>query len=209
MHSTDRQQLIIVLSGPSGSGKTTVAQTLCQREPGLYRTISATTRPPRPTEIHGRDYHFLSEQAFSAKLAAGEFIEHATYGGYRYGTLESEVEKARQLGKDVLLEIDVQGAAQILRCYPEAVTIWVLPPSWEALESRLRQRHTESEEKIQMRLARAREEIRSVGLYRYIVTNEDGKLDEAVSQIRCILVAERCRPSAARLQAILHEFTGT
>lgn len=200
MWNKDRKGLIIVLSGPSGSGKTTVVQQLCEAEPAIRLSVSATTRPPREAEVNGQDYYFLSQEVFEAYVEAGRFVEHAAYGGHQYGTLKSELESALERQTDVLLEIDVQGAAQVLRYYPECVSVWIMPPSWDTLEKRLRERRTESEEMIRSRLQRAREEFESLKLYRYAVPNEDGKLAETVDMIRCILVAERCRFHQGSLQ---------
>lgn len=204
-----RQGLTIVLSGPSGSGKTTVVQQLCEAEPSIRLSVSATTRSPREAEVDGQDYYFLSQETFKAHVDAGDFVEHAVYGGYQYGTLRSELESAFEQQTDALLEIDVQGAAQVLQCCPDCVSIWIMPPSWDTLERRLRERRTESEERIRSRLQRAREEFQSITLYRYVVPNEDGKLADTVDKIRCILVAERCRFDQVSLQAVRKEFGGS
>lgn len=185
------QQRVVVLSGPSGSGKTTIVERLIRQAPvRLIKSVSATTRAPRPAEVDGRDYYFLTEAEFQRRLAAGEFVEHAeVFGsGFLYGTLFSELQRAWQAGGWAFLEIDVQGALRVMQQFPQAVTIFLSTPEPEEYERRLRHRGTESEEVIQRRVAVARNELRFADRYRYIVIND--QLDRAVQEICDILVSE-------------------
>ncbi len=179
---------VVVLSGPSGSGKSTIVQQLVKECPVPLRlSVSATTRAPRPGEVDGEHYHFLSLVEFEAKQKNGEFLEcaevHRT--GNWYGTLWSEVDVAQTLGKWSLLEIDVEGAQSVMRMYPTAVTIFVTLPSLDEYERRLRSRGTESEEVLQRRLQTAREELKLAGCYRFQVVNDN--LDQTVQEICQIL----------------------
>jgi len=188
---TDIEALrVLVLSGPSGSGKSTIVNRLCA-EPSLrlIKMISATTRPIRPKETDGDDYHFLSNDEFSRKRAAGEFVEceEVHSSGYWYGTLRSELRRAHDAGGWAFLEIDVKGALQVMEQYPSAVTVFLKTPSEEVFEQRLRSRGTESEEVIQRRLQTAREELRFADRYSHQVCNDD--LDRAVTEIIEILKA--------------------
>ncbi len=181
---------MIVISGPSGAGKTTLLKKLCQECPGLSVSVSATTRPPRPGERDGVDYHFLSDEEFQRRRAAGEFLEcfEVFSRGVWYGTLESEVSPSLAAGKSIVLEIDVQGTMAVLKRYPEAITVFVQPSSLAELERRLRGRGTESEDSIQRRLEAARREIDSADRYQHRVINDD--VDRAAQQIRDII----CKP---------------
>ena len=179
---------VVVLSGPSGSGKSTVVDRLMEAtRVKLVKSISATTRSARPKEVDGRDYWFLSAEEFERRKNAGEFLEYAeVYGsGYWYGTLKSELARARAEGGWALLEIDVQGALRVMEEHVEAVTIFLTTPSEQVYEDRLRHRGTESEEVIQRRLRTAREELKLANRYRYQVINDD--LDRAVAEIADIL----------------------
>lgn len=182
---------IVVLSGPSGSGKTTLVRELVARaEVKLIKSVSATTRPPRPAEIHGDDYWFLTDADFREKLKNNEFLEHAEVfsSGYLYGTLRSELDRAWQQHGWAFLEIDVQGALKVMQQYPNAVTIFLKTPSPAEFERRLRARGTESEEVIQRRLATAERELQLADRYKYVVVND--QLKTAVSEICAILKAE-------------------
>jgi guanylate kinase len=181
---------VVVLSGPSGSGKTTIVRRLLAESPvPLMMSISATTRPQRPAEVDGRDYYFLTAEEFERRRAAGEFLECAEVhrSGFWYGTLHSELDRARSLGAWPLLEIDVEGALNVMRAFPDAVSIFVTTPS-EKFEERLRARGTESETVIQRRLQTARNELQLADSYRYRVVNDD--LDRAVREI-CTIIAQR------------------
>src|SRR5262245_59044641 len=159
----------MVLSGPSGAGKSTFVAGLLQDFPDLRFSVSATTRPRRPHEVDGQDYHFLAEEEFQKRVGAGAFLEHAEVHGARYGTLEAEVSSTLRQGLSVLLDVDVQGGVHVKRRVPDAVLVFILPPSLQVLEQRLRQRGTEAEETIRRRLQRAPEEIRHLSDYDYVV----------------------------------------
>lgn len=179
---------LLVLSGPSGSGKTTIVNRLLNVSPvPLMKCVSATTRPARAGEVHGRDYYFLTDDEFQQKREAGEFLECAEVhnSGYWYGTLYSEIDRAREAGAWAFLEIDVEGALNVMKQHPEAVTVFLTASSEAAYEQRLRNRGTESEEVIRRRLETAREELKSAEKYKHQVTND--RLDEAVAEIAQIL----------------------
>lgn len=188
---------IVVLSGPSGSGKTTLVRKLVEcADVTLVKSVSATTRPPRPGEIHGDDYWFLTDAEFREKLNKNEFLEHAEVfsSGFLYGTLRSELDRAWNLNAWAFLEIDVQGALKVMQQYPNAVTIFLKTPSPEEFERRLRARGTESEEVIQRRLATALRELQLANRYKYVVVND--QLETAVSEICAILKAEEMARNA-------------
>jgi len=184
---------LLVLSSPSGGGKTSIARELLRVRTDVGYSVSATTRAPRPGEQDGRDYHFLSPQEFERRVAAGEFLEHATYGGNRYGTLAAEVERVLRTGRHVVLDIEIEGARQVRRRMPGAVEVFVLPPSGEVLVARLRARDTETPEARRTRMTRAADELLAVGEYDYVVINED--LGDAVRAVGAILDAESRRVS--------------
>ena len=194
---TASQQRVVVLSGPSGSGKTTIVNRLIAESPvKLLKSVSATTRAPRPQEVDGEDYYFLSDDEFRGKLAADEFIEHAEVfsSGFLYGTLRSETNRAWQQGAWAFLEIDVEGALNVMQQYPDAVTIFLKTPSPEEFERRLRTRGTENEEVIQKRLATAASELEYAPRYRHIVVNDE--LDRAVNELCEILKSEELSRNA-------------
>jgi len=179
---------LVVVSGPSGAGKSTVLKRLFESAPvPLAASVSATTRSPRPGEVDGVDYHFITEEEFALLRQRGEFLEcfQVFDRGHWYGTLLSEVTPSLEAGKWVVLEIDVQGAISVMERYPEAITIFLRPPSLEVLEERLRQRHTETEQAVQARLRQARDELALAHRYRYQVINDH--VDRAVQEICDIL----------------------
>lgn len=188
---------IFIISGPSGAGKSTVLRTLMERRENLCFSVSATTRPPREGEIDGVHYHFLTETAFREWIARGAFLEYAAYTGHFYGTPEKFVQEALDRGQDVMLDIDVQGAAQIREKRPDAAGVFIAPPSWEELERRLCGRGAGGEEQVRRRLDRAREELRAAGSYQYVVVND--ALENAVRELDAIMTAEHCR-TAERLE---------
>ena len=186
MNAPNRGKLIVI-SGPSGVGKSTLLARLLARLPRLRTSVSATTRPPRPGERDGVDYHFLSDEEFARRRAAGEFLECCeVFGrGIWYGTLRSEVSPSLEAGQSVVLEIDVQGTQAVVRDFPDAITIFVRPGSGEELERRLRGRATDSEDAIARRLEVARRELDSADQYQHQVINDD--VDRAVAEIYDIL----------------------
>lgn len=202
-----RQGLLIVISGPSGSGKTSVVNALCQADPGLTQSISATTRPPRPDEVNGINYHFLSSAEFDELVRKDGFLESAKYGDHYYGTLKSEVEPKIREGKNVVVEIDVHGGMQIKALPLKHVCIFILPPSFTVLEKRLRGRKTESGPELQQRLQRAQSEIVYMKNYDFYVVNLENSIDQAVNKIRAIITAEHSRIDNQLLEAISLEFS--
>lgn len=185
--------LLIVLSGPSGSGKGTVCDALLNKRKDIALSVSCTTRSPRPGEIEGVSYYFVTEQDFKEMLVHDEFLEHASVYGNYYGTPTSFVKKQLAHGKDVLLEIDVQGALKAKRVFPEGVYIFLLPPSMEELENRIRSRGTENEEQIITRLSKAKGEALLAERYDYVIVND--VVDDVVQSVECILAAERLKVS--------------
>ncbi len=190
--------ILFIISAPSGSGKTTLVSEVRRLVPGLDFSISFTTREPRGSEEDGREYHFTTRENFVRMVEAGEFLESAEVFGNFYGTAVAALAHAREQGKDLLLDIDVQGALQVMRKMPGAVPIFILPPSPEVLEHRLRNRSqaegVANEAVIETRLAEARTELRKLELYKYALVND--VLDQAASEMRAIVLAERGEASA-------------
>jgi guanylate kinase len=196
-----RRGLLYVLSSPSGAGKSTIARMLLETDDGIAMSVSATTRPIRPGEVDGRDYHFVADAEFEEMVAAGAFLEWAHVFGHRYGTLKSEVVKTIEGGRDVLLDIDWQGTQQLKQVDPDIVRVFILPPSMTELERRLRARGTDSEEVIRRRMDRAAAEISHWAEYDYVLINNDAeKCRELVDNI---LKAERLK---ATRRVFLHDF---
>ncbi|HUO03610.1 MAG TPA: guanylate kinase [Candidatus Binataceae bacterium] len=192
-----RRGIIFILSAPSGAGKTTIARAAVESIAGLTMSVSLTTRGPREGEVEGVDYHFVTEADFKHKVQAGEFAEWATVFDSSYGTPRAPLAGAIADGHDLLLDIDIQGARQIREKYrDDAVTIFVLPPSFSELEKRLRGRGTESEDKIQHRLRRAREEAKAYPEYDYLIIN--AALGESLARLSAIVDAERLRSTRLR-----------
>jgi len=179
---------LLVLSSPSGGGKSTIARHLLNARDDLGYSVSATTRVPRNGETDGVDYHFLTAAEFDRRVEAGEFVEWAAYGGSKYGTLKVEVERVMDAGMHVVLDIEVVGARQVRKAFPESVQVFVLPPSGVVLAERLRMRRTDDPSAQARRLEIAREEIGAAGEYDYVVVNDD--LVTAVAQVAAILDAE-------------------
>ena len=182
---------LFIVSAPSGAGKTTLVSGLIASDPLVRKSVSFTTRKPRPGEENGRDYHFVTEEEFERMRARGEFLETARVHGNLYGTSRRAVERECAAGHDVLLEIDWQGAAQIRRILPDAVAIFIVPPSIEALEKRLRGRGQDSADVISRRVAAARGEISHVGEFDYVIINEE--FNRAAQDLISIIRAERLR----------------
>ena len=214
--------ILFIISAPSGSGKSTLVAQVRTLVEGLEFSISYTTRAPRGSETDGREYHFTSRESFERMIAADEFMEWAEVFGNYYGTARTALEHARTAGKDLLLDIDVQGAKQVMEKMPDAVSIFVLPPNPEVLQMRLRHRseaeHMTEEEVIERRLHQARNEVKQMWDYKYALVND--VLDQATAELRAIVLTERgegdgvtamaasCRTDArpARLSAVLESF---
>ena len=191
-----KPNLVIVISGPSGSGKSTIINALCKSDETLRLSVSATTRKPRPREVDGVDYRFLSKAEFEKHIQQGSFLEWAEYGGNLYGTLKSEIVTAREAGKDSILEIEVKGSLAIREqnlAPARSVLIFIVPPSLTTLEKRLRRRKTESEAELKQRLDIAKSEVQEIKHYDYWVSNPEKAIQEAVRQIQTIIRAERSR----------------
>ena len=182
-----------IISGPSGVGKSTVLNALLKEYPDLYFSVSATTRDPREGEVDGIHYHFIAPEYFHQMIEEDAFLEYAEYVGNFYGTPKRYVDEAMAQGKDVILDIEVQGALQVIGKRPDTVRIFIAPPSWDALEQRLTGRGTDSPEKIQKRLVRAKVELQTADTYDYFVINDT--VENAVREINAIMLAEHCRPS--------------
>jgi guanylate kinase len=192
-YNVEPQPLLIVISGPSGVGKDSVMERMKERGAPFHFVITATDRPPRPDEVHGVDYFFVSTEAFEEMIEEGELLEHARVYGQHKGVPKHQVRKAMDSGEDVVMRVDVQGAATIRRLAPEAVLIFLTASSEEELAQRLRDRNSDSEEQIQERLAAAREEMTYLPLFDYLVVNPHGELNRAVDDVLAIIRAEHCR----------------
>jgi guanylate kinase len=192
-----RRGTLVVVSAPSGAGKTTLCHEVRSRVPDLYYSVSYTTRTPRPGEVNGTDFHFVSTAEFIAMRDRDEFAEWAEVHGHLYGTPARALESALARGLDVLLDIDTQGARQLRLRYPEAVSVFIMAPSMAELEARLRERKSDAPGEIARRLARARDEVAAWRQYDYLIINRDVK--EAVDQLATIIEAERCRTSRLTL----------
>jgi guanylate kinase len=202
----------IVLSAPSGGGKTTIARRILEQRSDVGYSVSCTTRSPRPGEVDGVDYHFLTRAAFDARVAAAEFAEWAEVHGNRYGTLKSAIASVVAAGKHVMMDIDVQGARQVTAAFPDALTIFVVPPSVEVLMDRLLARRSEKPEALALRLRNARHELLDAERYQHVVVNDE--LDQAIGRVSAIIEDEvhrsaRRPPLGSRVEgAILHLLAG-
>jgi len=198
--------MLIVISGPSGVGKGTLCNILINRVENLFLSISATTRPPRPGEINGRDYIFLTHEVFEEKINKDEFLEWAKVYNNYYGTPKDVVFKQLSEGKDVVLEIDIQGAAQVKKNYPQGVFIFISPPSIEELKRRIIKRGSDTESSIELRMKCATDEIKAALEYDYIVLNDD--LNRAALNLQSIILAERCKVDRNKtiIQRLKEEF---
>jgi guanylate kinase len=203
--SSEEGFLLLILSSPSGAGKTTLSNRLRSEFPKLRFSVSHTTRKPRPTEVDGREYHFVDRTTFEQMKKGRSFAESAEVHGNLYGTTIKEIELARATSDGVLFDIDYQGARQIKAHYPEAIGVFVLPPSLSELERRLRGRGTEDEPTTQRRLEAAKLEIAHYGFFDYVVVNDD--IDKAYGKLRAVVLAERCKKHrwAERCEGLLAE----
>ena len=183
--------MLFVVSAPSGAGKTTLCRAMVRTFPGMHYSISYTTRPPRPEEKDGRDYHFIPAEDFQKMIDAGEFAEWAEIYGHRYGTSKTILERIRDEGRDVIVDIDGQGARQLRNQDLQAIFIFLLPPSWEELKRRLSSRETEPAAALEERLRKARLETADSRWYDYLIINN--KLEKAQKELEAIIRAEHCR----------------
>jgi guanylate kinase len=186
-----RKGMLLVISGPSGTGKGTLAQRLLKEDPSFRFSVSATTRARRTGETEGVHYHFISDERFDQLLAEDAFLEHAVVHGHRYGTLKSQVYESMERGENILLDIDPQGARKVMEKEKDCVTVFIMPPSYKALEVRLHTRNTDDPVEIKRRLGNARGEIEQISRYQYAVVND--KLDLAYEQLYSIVTAEKQR----------------
>ena len=193
--------LLVVVSGPSGVGKDAILARMKQAGFPFHYVVTSTTRPKRPGEEDGTDYYFLSEDEFQRRIKGNQFLEWAKVYDNYYGVLRQEVKEALDQGQDVIVKVDVQGASTIKRILPDAVSIFVMPPSIQELVNRLKQRKTETDVELDVRLNKVREELESLPLFDYVVLSHKDEVDLAVSQITAIVTAEKCRlnPRVIRL----------
>ena len=198
--------ILFIISGPAGGGKGTVVSLLRDLLPELGLSVSATTRAPRPGEVEGVSYYYKTKAEFEEMLSSGEIVEHTVYMDNYYGTPAAEIRRCLEAGKDLILEIEVEGAAQIKRLFPESVSVMLIPPTFAILEARLRGRGTETEEVILRRLERAREEIERMGEYDYAVVNREGGARACADDIAAIIRAEHLR--SPRRTSLAAEFFG-
>lgn len=190
----DSPPLLVVLSGPSGVGKDALLACLKARGTPFHFVVTATTRPKRPNEVDGVDYIFLEHDRFLALAAADNLLEHALVYGHYYGVPKEQVQQALARGQDVLVRTDIQGASHIKEVVPQAIAVFLAPPSWAELEERLRQRGTDSPPQLELRLATAQRELAALPQFDYVVVNQSDRLEEAAARVEAIVTAEKCRP---------------
>ncbi len=197
---------LVIISSPSGGGKGTLVKEILARVPAIGFSVSYTTRPMRDGEEDGREYHFVSRDEFERRTEANEFLEYASVHGNYYGTSRAQVERETSAGRDIVLEIDVQGAIQVLERFPDALSIFILPPSFAVLKERLAARGTESEESLDLRLRNSLQEVAEFGRFKYSVVNDDKEV--AAAELQSIILADRQRSirQTDRVQAILDSF---
>lgn len=200
MKGTSANPLLIVLSGPSGVGKDAVLEGFKKRDYPMHYAVTATTRPRRKKETDGVDYHFVSKAEFENMIEKGELLEWANVYGNLYGVPRSELRQAMDKGKDVIVKVDIQGAATIKKTVPQAVFIFLAPPSMEDLNKRLKQRKTESSIDLEVRIKAAEKEMNSLSMFDYVVVNHKDGIGKAISQIESIITAEKCRVKPRRIE---------
>ena len=186
-----KKGILLVISGPSGAGKGTICKALLEKHKDIYLSVSATTREPREGEVHGVNYFFTSKEDFLSKVEEGDFLEHAEVYGNYYGTPKSSVQKMLDEGRDVILEIDIQGALKVKENWEEGIFIFILPPSMEELKQRIIKRGSETPESLMRRFKSAYKEINYISKYNYAVVNDE--IDTAVAKLEAIIAAEKCR----------------
>lgn len=191
----ENKGILLVVSGPAGSGKGTVLAALQEKYEGFACSVSATSRPRLSNEVDGVNYHYITREQFEGMLERGEMLEYTEYCGNYYGTPKGEADRILSTGKNLILEIEVDGAMQIKRRYPDAVLVMIIPPSAAVQEQRLRARARDSEEQIQRRLRRAHSELNRIDMYDYVLVNEDGRVEEVADSLYAISRAERNRAS--------------
>lgn len=196
----ERPPLLIVISGPSGAGKDSLVQRMKEQEFPFHFVVTATDRPPRPNEVHGRDYYFYTTAEFERMIAQGELLEHACVYGQHKGIPKTHIHQALASGQDVVMRVDVQGADTVKRLIPEAITIFLICESEEELVARLRQRRTESEEALLRRLETAHQEMDRIPEFDYVVVNRHRALDDAMDDVVAIMRAEHCRSVPRRIR---------
>ena len=202
----NRKGLLIVVSAPSGAGKTSLCQELGRLLPRLKHSVSYTTRSPRNGEVHGKDYFFVDTPTFGKMVEAEEFAEWARVHNNLYGTAIKSLEEMREQGIDAILDIDTQGAVQLRKAFDDGVFIFILPPSFEVLETRLRNRRSDAEDEIRRRMAKAKEEVSAYEMYDYIVINED--FSTALDELKAIVSAAKCRVRSMDSRWIKKQFLG-